>query len=99
MFFFITECPFKPNLIAIILGVIGGIVVLGVIALLIWKLVTTLHDRREFAKFEKERQQAQWNTVSCTLWYVTYRCCDKFILFLRFQSMSDFTYDNITRAL
>ena len=37
---------------------------IGIVILLIWKLITTLHDRREFAKFEKERSQAQWKSVS-----------------------------------
>jgi protocadherin alpha len=44
------------------LGVIVGIVIIGLALLLIWKLLTTLHDRREFAKFEKERALAKWDT-------------------------------------
>ena len=40
---------------------------IGIVILLIWKLITTLHDRREFAKFEKERSQAQWKSVSLLL--------------------------------
>ena len=42
----------------------------------------TIHDRREFAKFEKERQNAKWdmvsnslslvNTVYCKLIYIMY---------------------------
>lgn len=56
------ECPTAPNILAIILGVIIGIVLIGLALLLIWKLFTTIHDRREFAKFEKERQMAKWDT-------------------------------------
>lgn len=37
---------------------------LGLAALLIWKLLITIHDRREFAKFEEERARAKWDTVS-----------------------------------
>lgn len=37
---------------------------LGLAALLIWKLLVTIHDRREFAKFEEERARAKWDTVS-----------------------------------
>jgi len=29
-----------------------------------WKVFTTIHDRREFARFEKERMLAKWDTVS-----------------------------------
>lgn len=50
----------------IILGVIGAIVLIGMALLLLWKLLTTINDRREFAKFEKERMIAKWDTVSQT---------------------------------
>jgi len=51
------------NVLAIILGVIGGIILIGLILLLIWKLLVTIHDRREFARFEKERANARWDMV------------------------------------
>lgn len=44
-------------------GVIAAIVLIGMAILLLWKLLTTIHDRREFAKFEKERMMAKWDTV------------------------------------
>jgi len=56
------ECPKAVNILAIVLGVIVGIVLVGLALLLIWKLLTTIHDRREYAKFEKERQLAKWDT-------------------------------------
>ncbi|KAI8489904.1 Integrin beta-1 [Branchiostoma belcheri] len=56
-------CPEEVNILAIILGVIGGILGIGLALLLIWKLLMTIHDRREFAKFEKERMNAKWDTV------------------------------------
>ena len=43
-----------------------GVLVLGILALVIWKIVVTAHDKREFAKFEKEALQAKWNSVSNT---------------------------------
>ncbi|XP_035688245.1 integrin beta-1-like [Branchiostoma floridae] len=55
-------CPEEVNILAIILGVIGGILGIGLALLLIWKLLMTIHDRREFAKFEKERMNAKWDT-------------------------------------
>jgi len=44
------------NILALVAGVVGG--------MLIWRLCATLNDRRDFANLEKERKQAQWNTVS-----------------------------------
>lgn len=58
------DCPEPVDVLAIVIGVILGIVLIGLALLLIWKLLTTVHDRREFAKFEKERMMAKWDTVS-----------------------------------
>lgn len=44
-------------------GVVAGIVLIGLALLLIWKLLMIIHDRREFAKFEKEKMNAKWDTV------------------------------------
>jgi protocadherin alpha len=57
------DCPEPVDVLAIVIGVIVGIVLIGLALLLIWKLLTTIHDRREFAKFEKERMMAKWDTV------------------------------------
>lgn len=46
------------------LGVIAAIVLIGLALLMLWKMVTTIHDRREFARFEKERMMAKWDTVT-----------------------------------
>ncbi|KAK7872459.1 hypothetical protein R5R35_014253 [Gryllus longicercus] len=54
------QCPAAVDLLGIIFGVIGGTVLIGLLSILIWKLLTTVHDRREFAKFEKERLQSKW---------------------------------------
>ncbi|KAG8227222.1 hypothetical protein J437_LFUL003428 [Ladona fulva] len=56
------QCPPPVDVLGIVAGVIGSIVLAGLVLLLIWKLLTDLHDRREFAKFEKERQMAKWDT-------------------------------------
>lgn len=42
----------------------GAILLIGLATLLIWKLLITIHDRKEFAKFEEERARAKWDTVS-----------------------------------
>ena len=44
-------------------GVIGATVAIGLVLILMWKVFTTIHDRREFAKFEDERKNARWDTV------------------------------------
>uniref|UniRef100_A0A8C8I1W1 Integrin beta n=1 Tax=Oncorhynchus tshawytscha TaxID=74940 RepID=A0A8C8I1W1_ONCTS len=43
-------------------GVVAGIVLIVLALLLIWKLLMIIHDRREFAKFEKEKMNAKWDT-------------------------------------
>uniref|UniRef100_A0AAQ4QEY0 Integrin beta n=1 Tax=Gasterosteus aculeatus aculeatus TaxID=481459 RepID=A0AAQ4QEY0_GASAC len=58
------ECPAGPDIIPIVAGVVAGIVLIGLALLLIWKLLMIIHDRREFAKFEKEKMNAKWDTVS-----------------------------------
>ena len=58
-----AECPEPVPVLWIILGVILGIILIGLALLLIWKLLVTIHDRREFARFEKERENARWDMV------------------------------------
>lgn len=47
----------------IMLGVSLAILLIGVVLLCIWKLLVSLHDRKEVAKFEAERSKAKWQTV------------------------------------
>ena len=56
-------CTKPVSVLAIILGVIGGIILIGLLLLLIWKLLVTIHDRCEFARFEKERANARLDMV------------------------------------
>ncbi|XP_017284911.1 integrin beta-3a [Kryptolebias marmoratus] len=62
------ECPEGPNILMVLLLVAGAILLLGLIGLLIWKLLITIHDRREFAKFEEERRNAKWDTANNPLY-------------------------------
>lgn len=55
-----SECVETINILYIVLGVIAGIVVGGLILLLIYKLVITIDDRRELAKFEQQGQNMRW---------------------------------------
>ncbi|KAG1671417.1 Integrin beta-PS [Nymphon striatum] len=49
---------------ALIWGIIAALLVLliGLLLLLLWKLWTRYKDRRDYAKFEKERESAKWDT-------------------------------------
>lgn len=63
------ECPAGPDIIPIVAGVVAGIVLIGLALLLIWKLLMIIHDRREFAKFEKEKINAKWDMVRKRFWF------------------------------
>ncbi|KAM8947489.1 integrin beta-3 [Pelodytes ibericus] len=56
-----AECPQGPDILVVLLSVMGAILLLGLVALLIWKLLITIHDRHEFARFEEERSKAKWD--------------------------------------
>lgn len=60
------ECPViqQPDYLGIFIGVAGGIVGIGMLTILLWKTFTTISDRREFARFESERQQMKFNANS-----------------------------------
>ncbi|GFQ67406.1 integrin beta-PS, partial [Trichonephila clavata] len=57
----LKECVEPVDVVAIVSGVSGGVVATGLFLLMLWKLLTVIHDRRELAKFEKERLMAKWN--------------------------------------
>lgn len=60
---FLPDCPKGPDVLVVLLSVTGAILLIGLAALLIWKLLITIHDRREFARFEEEKARAKWDTV------------------------------------
>ncbi|KAM7539348.1 hypothetical protein Aperf_G00000051599 [Anoplocephala perfoliata] len=55
-----SECTKTTGILFIILGVIAGIVLGGLILLLIYKLVITIDDRRELAKFKMHNENVHW---------------------------------------
>ncbi|XP_067089159.1 integrin beta-3-like [Osmerus mordax] len=75
------ECPQGADVLVVLMSVMGAILFLGLAGLLIWKLLVTMHDRKEFAKFEEERAKAKWDTgnnplykgATSTFSNVTYR--------------------------
>ena len=42
----------------------GGVVLVCLLLLVIWKALTHLSDLREYHRFEKEKLKSQWNNVS-----------------------------------
>ncbi|KAL6476789.1 hypothetical protein MHYP_G00152880 [Metynnis hypsauchen] len=62
------ECPKGPDILVVMAYVAGSILLLGLAALLIWKLLVTIHDRREYVKFEEERAKAKWEAANNPLY-------------------------------
>lgn len=59
-----AECRKPVDVKLIVVGVVISILVVGILALLAWKVVVTIHDRREFARFQEEYKRSRWNIVS-----------------------------------
>uniref|UniRef100_A0A8C4NN09 Integrin beta n=2 Tax=Dicentrarchus labrax TaxID=13489 RepID=A0A8C4NN09_DICLA len=58
----VPGCPEPPNIPMIILGVSLSVVCIGMILLAVWKVLVSVHDRKEVAKFEAERSKAKWQS-------------------------------------
>ncbi|XP_056155218.1 integrin beta-1-like [Lampris incognitus] len=58
---FKRECLPGPDVVLITAAASASVVVLGVAFLLLWKLVISIHDRREFARFQSELERRRWN--------------------------------------
>ncbi|XP_063704151.1 integrin beta-PS-like [Culicoides brevitarsis] len=54
------DCPPVIFTLGVILMIIGAIVLTGLATLLLWKLFTTINDRREYARFLEETKNAKW---------------------------------------
>jgi hypothetical protein len=57
------DCAYRANNLVIILSVVGGVIAIGIIALLIWKVVVTFHDKREYEAFVEEQTKARWDVA------------------------------------
>lgn len=56
------DCPTPFPFFLILLALALLILLLGLLGLLLWKCLTMWKDRREIAKFEKEKLTAKWDT-------------------------------------
>ncbi|KAL2081214.1 hypothetical protein ACEWY4_023067 [Coilia grayii] len=62
------ECGAAPDAMTVLLAVVGSILLVGIVLLAIWKLVITIHDRREFARFQSARSRARYEMASNPLY-------------------------------
>ncbi|XP_066542593.1 integrin beta-5 [Hoplias malabaricus] len=62
------ECATAPDAMTVLLAVVGSILLVGIVLLAIWKLVITIHDRREFARFQSARSRARYEMASNPLY-------------------------------
>lgn len=62
------ECGGGPDALMVLLAVVGSILLVGVVLLAAWKLVITIHDRREFARFQSARSRARYEMASNPLY-------------------------------
>uniref|UniRef100_A0A1A7YSU4 Integrin beta n=1 Tax=Iconisemion striatum TaxID=60296 RepID=A0A1A7YSU4_9TELE len=62
------ECGSAPDAFMVLLVVVGSILLIGMILLAIWKLVITIHDRQEFARFQSARSRARYEMASNPLY-------------------------------
>uniref|UniRef100_UPI00358E51B5 integrin beta-6-like isoform X3 n=1 Tax=Myxine glutinosa TaxID=7769 RepID=UPI00358E51B5 len=66
-----SDCPKSQAVMPIVVGLVVGVVVIGLVVLLLWKMLVTFHDRREFAKFEEDRSRARWGMSTNPLYRPT----------------------------
>ncbi|XP_072273996.1 integrin beta-5 [Pyxicephalus adspersus] len=62
------ECASAPEALTVLLAVVGSILLVGLVLLAVWKLLVTIHDRREFARFQSERSRAKYEMASNPLY-------------------------------
>ncbi|XP_078605908.1 integrin beta-3-like [Branchiostoma floridae x Branchiostoma japonicum] len=56
------ECPQGAPILPIVLGIVGGIVLIGLILVIIWRVAIHIYDKKQYMEFEKERQKVQFTT-------------------------------------
>ncbi|XP_041897174.1 integrin beta-6 isoform X4 [Corvus kubaryi] len=79
------DCAQLPNIPMIVVGVTLAILLIGIVLLCIWKLLVSVQDRKEVAKFEAEKSKVKWQTETNPLYRgstttfknVTYKNQDK----------------------
>lgn len=67
-----SECVRGPDALMVLVAVVGSILLVGLLLLAAWKLVITIHDRREFARFQSARSRARYEMVRMSLTHEYY---------------------------
>ena len=60
----LSECGQANDPAAVVVGVVVGVLLMGLISLLVWKVVVTIQDRIAFVRFQNNRLHAKWGVVS-----------------------------------
>ncbi|KAK8383550.1 hypothetical protein O3P69_015779 [Scylla paramamosain] len=55
------ECPVEINPWAVVGGILGAVVLVGLLLLIAWKVVTHFKDKREYENFMKNKSMAIWS--------------------------------------
>ncbi|KAH9520115.1 Integrin beta-1 [Bulinus truncatus] len=53
-------CPEPVDILPIVAGVVGGVVAIGLLLLILWKILTTIFDRIEYSRFEEDLKKCKW---------------------------------------
>lgn len=62
------DCAREANIAAIVGGVGGAILLIGLLLIAIWKIYVTINDRREYARFLKANETARPHVVTNPLY-------------------------------
>ena len=62
-FISIVGCTKPPNALLIAMPILAGIIGVGLILLIIWRILTSFYDKIEYARFEHETKHPKWNRV------------------------------------
>ncbi|MGH0192557.1 UNVERIFIED_CONTAM: hypothetical protein FKN15_018171 [Acipenser sinensis] len=50
-----------PSTLTIVGGSVSGIVFIGLLLVMLYRIIIFFYDRQEFRRFENERQKEKWN--------------------------------------
>ncbi|XP_071812229.1 integrin beta-1-like isoform X2 [Apostichopus japonicus] len=54
------SCPEPINPLVVIIPIVIGIILIGLLLLILWRVLIYLWDRKEYKQFEKDRANAKW---------------------------------------
>ncbi|KAK0049467.1 integrin beta-1 [Biomphalaria pfeifferi] len=53
-------CSEPVDILPIVAAVVGGVVAIGLLLLLLWKILTSIFDKIEYARFQEDLKQCKW---------------------------------------